>query len=63
MKKLNFGTLLITGGTGSFGESFLYKSIEEFKFDEIRVFSRDEKSRMILGISLKTLIYLFIWGC
>lgn len=39
-------TLMITGGTGSFGnkvlEMFLNSDIKE-----IRIFSRDEKSRMI----------------
>lgn len=45
MRKLDFGNLLITGGTGSFGETFLHKAISEFKFSEIRVFSRDEKKQ------------------
>ena len=45
MKKIDFGTLLITGGTGSFGETFLFKAINEFAFNEIRVFSRDEKKQ------------------
>jgi UDP-N-acetylglucosamine 4,6-dehydratase/5-epimerase len=43
--KTNFQTLLITGGTGSFGESFLKKAIREFKYNEIRIFSRDEKKQ------------------
>ena len=38
MKKVNFGTLLITGGTGSFGESFLNKALNEFEFDESKNF-------------------------
>ena len=42
MKQLDFGNLLITGGTGSFGETFLHKAINEFKFSEIRVFIRDD---------------------
>ena len=45
MGKIDFGTLLITGGTGSFGETFLHKAINEFVFKEIRVFSRDEKKQ------------------
>ena len=53
MKKVNFGTLLITGGTGSFGESFLNKALNEFEFDEIRVFSRDEKKQDDLRNRLK----------
>jgi UDP-glucose 4-epimerase len=43
--KTNFKTLLITGGTGSFGESFLKKAINEFQYNEIRIFSRDEKKQ------------------
>ena len=37
--------LLITGGTGSFGYAYLNKSIYEDYFNEIRVFSRDEKKQ------------------
>jgi len=53
MKKVNFGTLLITGGTGSFGESFLNKALTEFEFNEIRIFSRDEKKQDDLRNRLK----------
>jgi UDP-glucose 4-epimerase len=38
--------LLITGGTGSFGESFLRKVLSsKILFKEIRIFSRDEKKQ------------------
>ena len=40
---MNNKTLLITGGTGSFGNAFLSKAIQTEKFEEIRIFSRDEK--------------------
>ena len=36
--------VLVTGGTGSFGSTFIKKIIKT-KFKEIRVFSRDEKTR------------------
>ena len=39
------GKLLITGGTGSFGSTYLKKAIENNQFDEIFVFSRDEKKQ------------------
>lgn len=39
-------TLLITGGTGSFGNAVLQKFINT-DIKEIRVLSRDEKNRMI----------------
>ena len=42
---MNNKTLLITGGTGSFGNAFLSKAIQTEKFEEIRIFSRDEKKQ------------------
>lgn len=46
-------TLLITGGTGSFGNAVLDRFLTT-DIKEIRIFSRDEKSRMICETSLKT---------
>ena len=43
MSKFNDKTLLITGGTGSFGHAVLNRFINDFK--EIRIFSRDEKKQ------------------
>ena len=37
--------LLITGGTGSFGNAVLRRFLNEEKFKEIRIFSRDEKKQ------------------
>ncbi len=37
--------LLITGGTGSFGNAFLNKTLANNMFSEIRIFSRDEKKQ------------------
>ena len=50
MKKIMTGksikkTLLITGGTGSFGNAFLDKALSTSGFDKIRIFSRDEKKQ------------------
>ena len=39
------GKLLITGGTGSFGNAYLQKAIENDLFSEIIIFSRDEKKQ------------------
>ena len=36
-------TLLITGGTGSFGTAVLNRFLTTDHFKEIRIFSRDEK--------------------
>jgi len=39
------GRLLITGGTGSFGNAVLRRFIQDKDFEEIRIFSRDEKKQ------------------
>jgi UDP-N-acetylglucosamine 4,6-dehydratase/5-epimerase len=41
----NDKTLLITGGTGSFGNAVLNKFLHTDHFSEIRIFSRDEKKQ------------------
>ena len=46
-------TLLITGGTGSFGNAFLNKTIEKTSLNEIRIFSRDEKKQDDLRKQIK----------
>ncbi len=38
-------TLLITGGTGSFGKAVLNRFLKDKIFKEIRIFSRDEKKQ------------------
>ena len=38
-------TLLITGGTGSFGNAVLNRFLDTNHFSEIRIFSRDEKKQ------------------
>jgi len=46
MNFLKNKTILITGGTGSFGSAFIFKMINnKINFKEIRVFSRDEKKQ------------------
>ena len=37
--------ILITGGTGSFGNQFIKKIIDDSQYSEIRIFSRDEKKQ------------------
>jgi len=46
-------TLLITGGTGSFGNAVLKRFLSTDHFSEIRVFSRDEKKQEDMRIALK----------
>lgn len=45
MKIRNNHTLLITGGTGSFGNAVLHRFLHTDHFSEIRIFSRDEKKQ------------------
>ena len=45
--------LLITGGTGSFGNAVLKKFLDTDHFREIRIFSRDEKKQDDMRIMLK----------
>ena len=45
MKEIKDKTLLITGGTGSFGNVVLSRFINTDHFKEIRIFSRDEKKQ------------------
>ena len=46
--------LLITGGTGSFGSTVLNRFLSEYKYSEIRIFSRDEKKQDDLRKSLQS---------
>jgi len=45
MEKSHTKTLLITGGTGSFGNAVLNRFLNDDRFGEIRIFSRDEKKQ------------------
>ncbi len=45
MNNINHKTLLITGGTGSFGNAVLNRFLHTDHFKEIRIFSRDEKKQ------------------
>ena len=46
-------TLLITGGTGSFGNAVLHRFLHTDHFKEIRIFSRDEKKQDDMRTQLK----------
>lgn len=51
---INYKTLLITGGTGSFGNAVLNRFLHTDHFREIRIFSRDEKKQDDMRIQLKS---------
>lgn len=44
--------LLITGGTGSFGNAVLHRFLRTDHFSEIRIFSRDEKKQHDMRVAL-----------
>jgi len=51
--KIKNKTLLITGGTGSFGNAVLNRFLHTDHFSEIRIFSRDEKKQDDMRTALK----------
>jgi len=51
--KIQNKTLLITGGTGSFGNAVLNRFLKTDHFKEIRIFSRDEKKQDDMRNQLK----------
>jgi UDP-glucose 4-epimerase len=53
MQKIKNKTLLITGGTGSFGNAVLNRFLNTDHFSEIRIFSRDEKKQDDMRNQLK----------
>ena len=60
---LNNKTILITGGTGSFGKAFTSKIIRLFpKIKEIRIFSRDEKKQNDMRIEFSNKKIKFFIG-
>jgi UDP-N-acetylglucosamine 4,6-dehydratase len=52
--KIHNKTLLITGGSGSFGSAVLNRFLHTDHFQEIRIFSRDEKKQDDMRNSLKS---------
>lgn len=61
MKELENKTILITGGTGSFGSTVL-KRLLGYKIKEIRIFSRDEKKQDDMRNSFRDSRLKFIIG-
>lgn len=55
-------TLLITGGTGSFGNAVLQRFLSTDHFEEIRIFSRDEKKQDDMRNQLKSSKLKFYLG-
>jgi UDP-glucose 4-epimerase len=60
--KIHHKTLLITGGTGSFGNAVLQRFLTTDHFKEIRIFSRDEKKQDDMRNQLKNSKLKFFIG-
>ncbi len=50
---INNKTILITGGTGSFGNAFIKKIIKDYKPKKIIIFSRDELKQSLMKKNIK----------
>ena len=56
--------ILITGGTGSFGHSFVSLTLKKYNPKRLVVFSRDEMKQWEMAKSLMMIQeYAFYWRC
>ena len=62
MHTLKDKTVLVTGGTGSFGQSFVKKILEEGEVKSVIVFSRDELKQFEMQASLENQKVRFVLG-
>lgn len=53
---LNNKTILITGGTGSFGNAFTEYVLEHYNPKKIIIYSRDEYKQFIMSNRLKNIV-------
>mgnify|MGYP001250862737 CR=1 FL=1 len=62
MKQLKNSTILITGGTGSFGSAFIPLTLKKYKPKKLIIFSRDELKQWELSQKIKSKNVEFILG-
>ena len=62
METLKDKTVMITGGTGSFGQSFVRKILEEKEVESVIVFSRDELKQFEMQANLDNQKVRFVLG-
>ena len=63
---LNNKTILITGGTGSFGKCFTKYVLDHYEPKKIIIYSRDEFKQFLMANELKeyeSRLRFFIGGC
>ena len=56
---LNGKTILVTGGTGSFGNQFITYVLEHYEPKKIIVYSRDEYKQFIMANKFSSIVSLF----
>ena len=54
---LNGASILVTGGTGSFGRRFVSRLLHEYKPERVVVYSRDEAKQHDMALSLSPSVY------
>ena len=57
---LNDKTILITGGTGSFGKKFTKRVLEQYNPKKIIIYSRDEYKQYLMQRTSDSLIHLIM---
>lgn len=57
----NGKSILITGGTGSFGKKFIRIVLEKYNPKRVIVYSRDELKQFEMQQVFKTLYAVFYW--
>ncbi|MEA3493430.1 MAG: polysaccharide biosynthesis protein [Candidatus Margulisiibacteriota bacterium] len=55
-------TIMVTGGTGSFGNAFFHAILEKYSPKQIIIFSRDEKKQHDMRITLNNPVLKFVVG-
>ena len=62
MKQLKNSTILVTGGTGSFGSAFIPLTIKKYNPKKLIIFSRDELKQWELNEKIKSKNVHFVLG-
>ena len=60
--QINNKVILVTGGTGSFGRSFVKLLLDKFNPKKVIVFSRDEQKQYLLAKQIKSKKIRFFLG-
>lgn len=61
MTDLKDKSVLITGGTGSFGKAFVSRLLKEDEISKLVIFSRDELKQFEMAETIKSSKVRFFW--